>query len=185
MIDFTFYWKEAQKLGRQELLTHSLRPKITTDRFLSIPFKVFKNFAHRLHPIAGKRTIFYSLQCVARMELETKTNKNIMKISPLAGKPAAPEMLVDVAKLVTAYYTNGPDPAVPAQRVAFGTSGHRGTAFKRSFNEDHILAITQAICLYRKQQGTNGRCIWALIPTRCRFRLMQPRWRCWPPMASR
>jgi len=88
------------------------------------------------------------------MELEAKTNK--MKISPLAGKPAAPEMLVDVAKLVTAYYTDGPDPAVPAQRVAFGTSGHRGTAFKRSFNEDHILAITQAICLYRKQQGTNG-----------------------------
>ena len=65
-------------------------------------------------------------------------------------------MLVDVAKLVTAYYADAPDPAVPAQRVAFGTSGHRGTAFKRSFNEDHILAITQAICLYRKQQGTDG-----------------------------
>ncbi len=65
-------------------------------------------------------------------------------------------MLVDVAKLVTAYYTDAPDPTVPAQRVAFGTSGHRGTAFKRSFNEDHILAITQAICLYRKQQGTKG-----------------------------
>jgi len=79
-----------------------------------------------------------------------------MKISPLAGKPATPGMLVDVAKLVTAYYADAPDPAVPAQRVAFGTSGHRGTAFKRSFNEDHILAITQAICLYRKQQGTDG-----------------------------
>ena len=65
-------------------------------------------------------------------------------------------MLVDVARLVTAYYSDAPDPAVPAQRVAFGTSGHRGTAFKRSFNEDHILAITQAICLYRKGQGTDG-----------------------------
>jgi phosphoglucomutase len=65
-------------------------------------------------------------------------------------------MLVDVAKLITAYYTDAPDPAVPAQRVAFGTSGHRGTAFNRSFNEDHILAITQAICLYRKRQGTDG-----------------------------
>jgi phosphoglucomutase len=79
-----------------------------------------------------------------------------MKISPLAGKPATLGMLVDVTKLVTAYYTDIPDPAVPAQRVSFGTSGHRGTAFNRSFNEDHILAITQAICLYRKQQGTDG-----------------------------
>jgi phosphoglucomutase len=76
--------------------------------------------------------------------------------SPLAGKPAPPGLLVDVARLVTAYYTDAPDPGVPAQRVAFGTSGHRGTAFKRSFNEDHILAITQAICLYRKAQGTDG-----------------------------
>ncbi len=79
-----------------------------------------------------------------------------MKISPLAGKPVQTGMLVDVAKLVTAYYAETPDPAIPAQRVAFGTSGHRGTAFSRSFNENHILAITQAICLYRKQQGTNG-----------------------------
>ncbi|HXN35309.1 MAG TPA: hypothetical protein VN877_04010, partial [Opitutaceae bacterium] len=78
------------------------------------------------------------------------------KISPLAGKPATPAMLVDVARLVTAYYADAPDPAVPAQRVAFGTSGHRGSAFKKSFNEDHILAITQAICLYRKGQGTGG-----------------------------
>ena len=85
-----------------------------------------------------------------------KLDESIMKISPLAGKPATPEMLVDVAKLVTAYYTEAPDPGVPAQRVAFGTSGHRGSAFSRSFNEDHILAITQAICLYRKQQGTDG-----------------------------
>jgi phosphoglucomutase len=65
-------------------------------------------------------------------------------------------MLVNVPKLITAYYTEAPDPAVPAQRVAFGTSGHRGTAFNRSFNEGHILAITQAICLHRKRQGTDG-----------------------------
>jgi phosphoglucomutase len=77
-------------------------------------------------------------------------------ISPLAGKPAPAGLLVDVARLVTAYYTDAPDPGVPEQRVAFGTSGHRGTSFKRSFNEDHILAITQAICLYRKAQGTDG-----------------------------
>jgi phosphoglucomutase len=79
-----------------------------------------------------------------------------VKISPLAGKPATPEMLVNVPKLITAYYTEAPDPAVPAERVAFGTSGHRGSSFDRSFNEDHILAITQAICLYRKRQGTDG-----------------------------
>ncbi len=78
------------------------------------------------------------------------------KISPLAGKPAPPAMLVDVPRLVTAYYTNRPDPLVEKQRVAFGTSGHRGSAFTTSFNEWHILAITQAICDYRKQQNING-----------------------------
>lgn len=79
-----------------------------------------------------------------------------MKTSPLAGKPAPAEILTNVPRLITAYYTESPDPAVAAQRVSFGTSGHRGTAFKTSFNEDHILAITQAICLYRKQQGIDG-----------------------------
>jgi phosphoglucomutase len=79
-----------------------------------------------------------------------------MKTNPLAGKLVEPGMLVNVPRLVTAYYTEAPDPAVPAQRVAFGTSGHRGTAFNGSFNEDHILAITQAICLYRERQGTDG-----------------------------
>jgi phosphoglucomutase len=78
------------------------------------------------------------------------------KISPLAGKPATAGMLADVPRLVTAYYTDAPDPTVPAQRVSFGTSGHRGTSLKGSFNEDHILAITQAICLFRKRQGTDG-----------------------------
>ena len=79
-----------------------------------------------------------------------------MKTDPLAGKPVEPGMLVDVPRLITAYYTEVPDPAFPAQRVAFGTSGHRGTPFDRSFNENHILAITQAICLYRNTQGTDG-----------------------------
>jgi phosphoglucomutase len=79
-----------------------------------------------------------------------------MTISPKAGKPAEPGKLVNVPRLVTAYYTEAPDPSVPAQRVAFGTSGHRGSAFEKSFNEGHILAITQAICLYRKQQGIDG-----------------------------
>ena len=75
-----------------------------------------------------------------------------MKISPLAGKPADPSILIDVSKLVAAYYTGRPDPSSPGQRVAFGTSGHRGCSLDDSFNEAHILAITQAICLYRKKQ---------------------------------
>src|SRR5438876_8887213 len=79
-----------------------------------------------------------------------------MAISPLAGKPADPSLLINVPRLVTAYYTGRPDPSVPAQRVAFGTSGHRGSALDNAFNEAHILAITQAICLYRKQQGIDG-----------------------------
>ena len=78
------------------------------------------------------------------------------RISPLAGKPAPPASLVNVAKLVTAYYAEVPDPAVAAQRVAFGTSGHRGSAFERSFNEFHVLAITQAICQYRKAHHIQG-----------------------------
>ena len=79
-----------------------------------------------------------------------------MKANPLAGKPAPASMLVNISRLVTAYYTERPDPAVHEQRVAFGTSGHRGSAFKRAFNEAHILAMSQAICLYRKQQHIDG-----------------------------
>lgn len=79
-----------------------------------------------------------------------------MSISPLAGKPAPLDILVDLPKLVTAYFTERPDPNVATQRVAFGTSGHRGSSFDASFNETHILAVTQAICLYRKEQGTDG-----------------------------
>ncbi|MFJ9886930.1 phosphoglucomutase (alpha-D-glucose-1,6-bisphosphate-dependent) [Streptomyces sp. NPDC091287] len=73
-----------------------------------------------------------------------------------AGHPAQSADLVDVARLVTAYYALHPDPAEPAQRVAFGTSGHRGSAFAAAFNEDHIAATTQAICDYRSRQGTDG-----------------------------
>jgi phosphoglucomutase len=79
-----------------------------------------------------------------------------MEISPFAGKPADPSVLVNVPRLVAAYYTGRPDPSVPAQRVVFGTSGHRGSALDNAFNEAHILAITQAICLYRKQQSIDG-----------------------------
>ncbi len=79
-----------------------------------------------------------------------------MEISSLAGKPAEPDILINVPKLVTAYYTETPDPSVPGQRVSFGTSGHRGSAFDIAFNEWHILAISQAICLYRKQQKIDG-----------------------------
>ncbi|MEU5363902.1 phosphoglucomutase (alpha-D-glucose-1,6-bisphosphate-dependent) [Streptomyces sp. NPDC005925] len=73
-----------------------------------------------------------------------------------AGRPADPEDLIDVARLVTAYYALHPDPADPGQRVAFGTSGHRGSSLAVSFNEDHIAATSQAICEYRAAQGTDG-----------------------------
>ena len=79
-----------------------------------------------------------------------------MKANSLAGKPAQPAMLVNVPKLITAYYTDVPDARVPGQRVAFGTSGHRGSALEKSFNEWHVVGITEAICRYRKQQGIDG-----------------------------
>lgn len=75
---------------------------------------------------------------------------------PLAGKPAPDSMLVNVPRLVTAYFSRHPDPAVSAQQVAFGTSGHRGSSLHNSFNQDHILAITQAVCDQRKRQGVHG-----------------------------
>ncbi|MGB8365535.1 MAG: phosphoglucomutase (alpha-D-glucose-1,6-bisphosphate-dependent) [Rhizomicrobium sp.] len=82
--------------------------------------------------------------------------KATAKVSPLAGKPATREMLVNVPRLVTAYYADVPDASVQEQRVAFGTSGHRGSSFGRSFNEWHILAVSQAISDYRKQRGIDG-----------------------------
>ena len=77
-------------------------------------------------------------------------------LNPLAGKPAPAALLVDVSRLVTAYYTDRPDPAATAERVAFGTSGHRGSALTRSFNEGHVVAITKAICDYRTDRGIDG-----------------------------
>ncbi|MGO9203536.1 MAG: phosphoglucomutase (alpha-D-glucose-1,6-bisphosphate-dependent) [Limisphaerales bacterium] len=78
------------------------------------------------------------------------------RISPFAGKPADESMLVNVPRLVTAYYAQAPDPGVPAQRVSFGTSGHRGSSLQVTFNERHILAISQAICLFRARQQIEG-----------------------------
>ena len=78
------------------------------------------------------------------------------RINPLAGKPAPAASLVNIPRLVTAYYSERPDPSVPAQRVAFGTSGHRGSSFDIGFNEAHVLSISQAICEYRKQHGIDG-----------------------------
>jgi phosphoglucomutase len=78
------------------------------------------------------------------------------KTNPLAGQPAPLDLLVNIPRLISAYYTGRPDPSVPAQRVAFGTSGHRGSSFDDAFNEWHVLAISQAIADYRKQKGIDG-----------------------------
>ena len=77
-------------------------------------------------------------------------------ISPLAGKPLPAAKLVDIPALLAAYAKLWPDPAVPSQRVVFGTSGHRGTSFDGSFNAPHVLAITQALCEHRKAKGIDG-----------------------------
>ena len=79
-----------------------------------------------------------------------------MSINPLAGKVPDPSMLVDLPGLITTYYTDLPDPSFPAQRIIFGTSGHRGSAFDKSFNDHHIIAITEAVCQYRKLQKIDG-----------------------------
>jgi phosphoglucomutase len=91
---------------------------------------------------------------------------------PRAGTPATPSDLVDVAHLVTAYYTGEPDPEQPDQAVAFGTSGHRGSSLRNAFNEAHIWATTQAICDYRKQQGYDG----PLLLGRDTHALSEPAW---------
>ena len=78
------------------------------------------------------------------------------KINPLAGKPADPSTLANIPRLVTAYFAGQPDPSVPAQRVAFGTSGHRGSALNHAFNEAHIVAISQALCDHRQSAGLSG-----------------------------
>jgi phosphoglucomutase len=78
------------------------------------------------------------------------------KVNPLAGSAAPAASLVDVPRLITAYYSERPDPGIAAQRVAFGTSGHRGCSLERSFNEFHVLTISQAICEYRRAHNTSG-----------------------------
>src|SRR4029078_1501215 len=79
-----------------------------------------------------------------------------MPLSPIAGKPAPKDVLIDVDRLIAAYHDRRPDPANPRERVAFGTSGHRGAAEDAAFNEAHILAITQAICEHRVRAGITG-----------------------------
>ena len=91
---------------------------------------------------------------------------------PRAGQPAQPSDLIDVASLVTAYYTLEPDPGEPSQQVVFGTSGHRGSSFDGAFNEAHILATTQAICEYRAEQGYDG----PLFVGRDTHGLSEPAW---------
>jgi phosphoglucomutase len=93
-------------------------------------------------------------------------------VSDRAGQPAEPSDLVDVPHLVTAYYTEHPDVAIPEQQVAFGTSGHRGSSLNMAFNDDHIAATTQAICEYRAAQGTTG----PLFLARDTHALSEPAW---------
>ena len=106
------------------------------------------------------------------------------KVSPLAGKTVEPSMLVNVPRLVTAYFTGKPDPKVASQRVAFGTSGHRGSAFDNAFNEAHILAISQAICHHRSRNGITGPLFIGIDTTLCPNPPWRARSRYLPPMAS-
>lgn len=108
-----------------------------------------------------------------------------MKLSPLAGKPAPASILVDIPRLLTAYYSGRPDASIATQRVAFGTSGHRGSSLELSFNEDHVLAISQAICLYRKVKGIDGPLFVGIDTMHCPPRQRLPHCRCWRPMASK
>jgi phosphoglucomutase len=96
-------------------------------------------------------------QVIAGKSFSVESNdKRTAKTNPLAGKPAPPSLLVNVPRLVAAYYCNMPDPSIPSQRVSFGTSDHRGSASNCTFNEAHVLAIAQAICLYRQRGGIDG-----------------------------
>ncbi len=103
---------------------------------------------------------FSNFQCTLSRQMEQRhcgtKNLKTMQIHPHAGKLPEQEMLVDVPRLVTAFFSMSPDPGVASQRISFGTSGHRGTSLNGSFNEDHILAVTQAICMYRKKEKIDG-----------------------------
>jgi hypothetical protein len=104
-----------------------------------------------------------------------------MTISPLAGKPAPKELLIDLVQLERHYYERRPDFDDPGQRVSFGTSGHRGTPLRGSFTETHILAITPATA---NPWASAGRSIWERIRTRCPGQLSAPPSKCWPETAS-
>src|SRR5579884_3876773 len=110
-----------------------------------------------------------------------------MGISPLAGKPAPRNLLIDVEGLIRAYYATKPDVSDARELVSFGTSGHRGTVGggERTFTEAHILAITQAIVDYRRQQKIDGPVFVGRIRMRCRHRRRRRRWRCWRQMGWR
>ena len=107
-----------------------------------------------------------------------------MSIHPLAGKPASNDLLIDIDRLRKEYFARRPDTADRAQRVAFGTSGHRGSSLRGTFNEAHVLAITQAICAYRDSRGITGR----LFVGRDTHALSEPAFarllRCSQPMVS-
>ena len=108
-----------------------------------------------------------------------------MATSPLAGKPAPPEMLVDLGRLERDYYARRPELDDPDQLVAFGTSGHRGTSLRGSFNEAHILAITQAICDYRRSQEIDGPLYMGKDTHALSGPASAPRSRCWRPTTWR
>ena len=108
-----------------------------------------------------------------------------MTTSPLAGRLPDPSSLIDVDRLASAYYDEQPDPSQPEQRVSFGTSGHRGSSLLGTFNEAHVLAISEAVCRYRAPQGIDG----PLFLGRDTHLLSEPafahdRWRCSPPTTS-
>ena len=90
------------------------------------------------------------------MDANLPASSGAARVSPLAGKPAPPSLLANIPRLVESYYSGRPDPSVPEQRVRFGTSGHRGSSLAASFNEWHILAISQAICRYRLHHRIDG-----------------------------
>ena len=101
----------------------------------------------------GRRTQYTICAFIRSIATTTVRKWVAMPVDPRAGKPATPDMLVNVPRLITAYYAEKPDVSEPTQKVAFGTSGHRGSSLQVSFNENHILAISQAICEYRKARG--------------------------------
>jgi len=100
------------------------------------------------------------------------------RLNPLAGKPAPASLLTNIPQLLTDYFSLRPDANIPAQQVSFGTSGHRGSAFDRAFNEWHVLAISQAICEYRKSKGIDGPLFLGSIPMRSRRPRKRARSRC-------